>query len=129
MPSPLDTVIGALQAYLDKDRAAIEALIADDYRFTSPLDNGLDRDAYFAICWPNSESMSGFEFIYGAETEDAAFIVYEGSAASGKRFRNSEFHRVRNGQLTATEVYFGWNVPHPVAAGEHQDDDGTGGHA
>jgi ketosteroid isomerase-like protein len=27
------------RAYVDKDRAAIEALIADDFRFTSPLDN------------------------------------------------------------------------------------------
>jgi hypothetical protein len=29
IPGPLDTVKRALQAYLDKDRAAIEAVIAD----------------------------------------------------------------------------------------------------
>jgi hypothetical protein len=39
---------------------AIEALIADDYHFTSPIDNSLDRDTYFEVCWPNSKAMTGF---------------------------------------------------------------------
>jgi hypothetical protein len=41
MSGPLDVVKAALQAYVDKDRACIEALIADDYHFTSPIDNAL----------------------------------------------------------------------------------------
>jgi hypothetical protein len=41
-------------AYANKDRAAIEALIADDFHFTSPLDNRLNRATYFERCWPNS---------------------------------------------------------------------------
>ena len=45
-----------LQAYVDKDRQAIEQLIADDFRFTSPVDNGLDRATYLDRCWPNSHS-------------------------------------------------------------------------
>ena len=32
-----------MQAYVNKDRAAIEALLDDDYHFTSPIDNALDR--------------------------------------------------------------------------------------
>src|SRR6185295_14695159 len=42
----------AYEAYVTKDRAAIEALIADDFHFTSPLDNRLDRETYFRRCWP-----------------------------------------------------------------------------
>ena len=38
---------------------------------------------------------------------------------SGHRFRNTELNTVRNGKLVATEVYFGWNLPHKVAKGEH----------
>ncbi|HEX9167890.1 MAG TPA: hypothetical protein VF886_03050 [Roseiarcus sp.] len=34
-------------AYVDKDRAAMERLIAEDFHFTSPLDNRLDRKTYF----------------------------------------------------------------------------------
>ena len=105
-----------LQAYVDKDREALEALVAEDFRFTSPLDNGLDRAEYFKRCWPNSESMSAATVTESAQQGDKAFVVYE-AAASGKRFRNCEMHTVRNGQLVAVEVYFGWDLPHPAAPG------------
>src|SRR3954465_10149764 len=42
-----------MQAYVDKDRAAAEAIVADDFHFTSPMDNALDRKRYFELCWPN----------------------------------------------------------------------------
>ena len=61
--SPLAVARACLQAYVDKNRAAIEALIADDYRFTSPIDNSLDRKTYFEVCWPNSKTMTGFDYI------------------------------------------------------------------
>jgi ketosteroid isomerase-like protein len=43
---PVDVVRACLEAYAAKDRKAIEALVAEDYHFTSPWDNALDRDAY-----------------------------------------------------------------------------------
>ena len=92
------------------------SLIAEDYSFTSPIDNALDRETYFAICWPNSVSMTGVDVMQGAENGEFAWIVYEGTAR-GKRFRNAEFHRVVGGKLVSTEVYFGWDVPHPIGAG------------
>jgi ketosteroid isomerase-like protein len=115
--TPLQIVRKALRAYVEKDRDAIESVIAQDYRFTSPLDNGLDRAAYFARCWPNSERMSDMTFIDGAESGDTAWIVYEAATSAGKRFRNAEMHRTRDGKLVATEVYFGWDLPHPAAKG------------
>jgi hypothetical protein len=54
---------------------AIEALIADDYHFTSPIDNSLDRDTYFEVCWPNSKAMTGFDYIYQIEDGNRAFIA------------------------------------------------------
>lgn len=53
----------AYDAYVAKDRAALEALLATDFHFTSALDNHLDRDTYFRRCWPNSKSIAGFDFI------------------------------------------------------------------
>jgi hypothetical protein len=41
--STLAVVRACLQAYVQKDRAALEALLDEDYHFTSPLDNSLDR--------------------------------------------------------------------------------------
>ena len=86
-----------------------------DYRFTSPLDNELDRVRYLEICWPNSANLETFEIVHQAQAGDRAFVV------SGKRFRNSELHLVRAGKLAATEVYFGWDLPHVVPKGQHRD--------
>ena len=119
--SALAIVRACQQAYVDKDRARIEALLDDDYHFTSPIDNALDRATYFKICWPNSSVIARFENIYEFEQGDRAFVVYEAHTSTGKRFRNSEAYTVRGGKLVATEVYFGWNVPHNVPRGTHME--------
>jgi ketosteroid isomerase-like protein len=49
----------AYRAYVTKDRAALEALLADDFHFTSPLDNRLDRDTYFRRCWAEQPGYRG----------------------------------------------------------------------
>ena len=121
MGQATQAVRAILAAYAAKDRAAAERLIAADFHFTSPLDNRLDRQAYFAICWPNSETMAGFEIVLAAEAGERVFVTYEARSSSGKSFRNTELHTVRGGQLVEVEVYFGWNLPHPVRAGEHRD--------
>ena len=105
-----------LQAYVDKSRPAAEALIAPDFRFTSPLDNGIDRATYFERCWPNSAAMRAAKVIEAVDDGDRAFVVYE-VLADGKRFCNCELHRARAGQLVAVEVFFGWALPHPAPAG------------
>ena len=107
-------------AYVTKDRAAIEALIADDFHFTSPLDNRLDRATYFARCWPNSESTEGFDFIHLVADGERVFVTYEGRA-SGRRFRNTELVTVKNAQITDVEVYFGWTIPHEASPGGFVD--------
>jgi hypothetical protein len=55
---PVSIASKAYQAYVDKDRDAIEAVIADDFHFTSPLDNRIDRETYFKRCWPNDEMIA-----------------------------------------------------------------------
>ena len=128
MPSAIDLSRACLKAYVDKDRAAIEALIAPQFHFTSPIDNALDRATYFARCWPNSEQMEAFEIVETCGDEHQAFLIYEARTTSGKRFRNAEFHTVDDGKLVAVEVYFGWDLPHRAAPGRYIDNDG-GGHA
>ena len=111
----------AFLAYVEKDRAAIEALIAEDFRFTSPLDNGLDRATYFARCWPNSETITGFDFIHVVPDGERVFVTYEGRSSRGKRFRNTEILTIRAGQIHAVEVYFGWSIPHEAPEGGFVD--------
>jgi ketosteroid isomerase-like protein len=102
-----------------KDRAAAERLIAEDFRFFSPLDNGLDRQKYFEICWPESQRFEEFKLTDAVADGERVFVTYETLTRQGERFRNAEVLTVRDGRISAVEVYFGWNIPHPVAAGEH----------
>ena len=106
-----------LQAFVDKARNAAEALIAPDFRFTSPLDNALDRESYFQRCWPNSSAMRAVQIVETADSGHRAFVVYEVQTDT-KRFRNCEMHTSRGDQLVSVEVYFGWDVPHPARPGQ-----------
>jgi ketosteroid isomerase-like protein len=45
--SNVEIARAAYDAYVKEDRHAIEVLLADDFHFTSPLDNRLDRETYF----------------------------------------------------------------------------------
>ena len=117
------TARAVFKAFEDKDREAIEALIADDFAFTSPLDNRLDRDTYFERCWPNAEIAERFDIILAVADGDRALVTYEAATLEGDRFRNTEILTVRNGQVTEVEVYFGWNLPHDAEDGGWVDDE------
>ena len=109
------------EAYRAKDRAAIEAVIADDFHFTSPLDNRIDRQTYFERCWKNCETITGFTFINLARDGDHVFVTYEGQRLSGKPFRNTEVFTLRDDKIVETEVYFGWSIPHEAPVGGFVD--------
>jgi len=111
----------AYRAYVTKDRAALEALLADDFHFTSPLDNRLDRDTYFRRCWPNSEVIEDFEFVHVVTDAHRVFVTYEGRNTDGHRFRNTEILTIRDQKIAEVEVYFGWSLPHRAPQGGFVD--------
>jgi ketosteroid isomerase-like protein len=120
-PATVEKLVRAsFAAYVAKDRPAIEALLADDFHFSSPLDNRIDRKTYFEVCWPGSERMDGFDILRLKVDGDHAFVTYEGRMGK-KHFRNTEVQTVRGGKIVEVEVYFGWDVPHPVKEGKHKD--------
>jgi len=114
----------AYEAYVTKDRAALEDLIAEDFHFTSPLDNRLDREAYFRRCWPNSEVIAGFDFIHVVTDAERVFVTYEGRNTDGRRFRNTEILTIRDQHIVDVEVYFGWSLPHKAPQGGFVNDAG-----
>jgi ketosteroid isomerase-like protein len=116
----------AYQAYVAKDRPAIEKLIADDFHFTSPLDNRIDRATYFARCWPNSAWITNFDYINLVLEGDRVFVTYEGHSTKGNRFRNTEILTIRNRQIVDVEVYFGWSIPHKAEPGGFLSDSKDG---
>ena len=115
----------AYEAYVTKDRAAIGELIAEDFHFTSPLDNRLDRETYFRRCWPNSKVIEGFDFIHLVTDANRVFVTYEGRNTNGRRFRNTEILTIRDQHIVDVEVYFGWSLPHQAPPGGFVNDAGA----
>lgn len=90
------------------DRAVMEALLADDFTFTSPWDDHIDRDAYFARCFPHAGT---FRFKLPMKIfaqGDEAFVLYETEGKPGGTFRNTELFRVGGGRIRSIEVFFGF---------------------
>jgi ketosteroid isomerase-like protein len=94
-------------AYIQKHRGVIEDLLAEDFTFTSPLDDGIDRAAYFEHCWPNSDKIRNFDIERVAEEGDGVFVTYRCTLTDGKEFGNTEFFRVESGKVRSVDVYFG----------------------
>jgi hypothetical protein len=95
------------EAFFAADRAAMEALLHDDFTFTSPYDAHIDRAAYFNRCWPGAGSFTAFEIkSVIADGADGCIVLYEGASAKAK-FRNIEHMRCHNGRIVSTEVFFG----------------------
>jgi ketosteroid isomerase-like protein len=97
-------------AYESGDRALVERLLTDDFVFFSPPDPGLDREAYFERCWPNSELIETFDFVRLVESGDEVVVTYESRKTDGSRFRNTEVLTFRGDQICKAEVYFGWDL-------------------
>jgi len=94
-------------AYERKDRNAIEPLLTDDFTFSSPHDDHIDKTSYFSKCWPNSERIRAFHIEKLFEQGDEAFVLYELEPVRGAKFRNTEFFRFRGSNIREVQVYFG----------------------
>ena len=90
-----------------RDRQILEGMLDEGFTFSSPLDDRISRAAYFARCWPNSQTLRRITVEKIFEQGDEAFVRYEAESATGKKFRNTEWFRFENGRLMEVQVYFG----------------------
>ena len=113
---------GYFKIWISRDREAMERAVADDFHFTSPLDNRLDRQTFFTRCWPGGDAIAAIDIQRLLPQDDErAFVTYEITMKDGRRFRNTEFIATRDGKLRDVEVYFGWNIPHDAKPGDFVD--------
>jgi ketosteroid isomerase-like protein len=108
MPSSKAEMIRAIfAAYMSNDRGVVEDALTDDFRFTSPYDDEIDKATYFERCWRNSGWIEHHElekiFVDGNE----AFVTYRCLAKDGKNFRNTEFFTFEGDRVKRIDVYFG----------------------
>lgn len=104
-----DVVRALVQSYLAQDASAADRLIADDFSFTSPQDDHLDKATFFERCFPASVQLDSYRLVDVVPTEgDDVFIRYEYvSLQTGQRHSNVEVHTVRGDRVTEIQVFFG----------------------
>src|SRR5437016_13870317 len=92
-------VRASFDAYRNQDRDAAEKLLAEDFVFTSPQDDHIDRTAFFERCFPTADRFTSYEILeLVGGGNDGVFIMYEYELTTGERHRNAEFITVRDGQ-------------------------------
>ncbi len=104
-----DIVRSQFDAYRDKNRPLLESLLTDDFRFTSPYDDAIDKTTYFERCWPTSTSgfIKAHELESIVEWQDRVFVQYKCTTNDGKEFRNVEVMAFAGDRIKSVNVYFG----------------------
>lgn len=94
-------------AYETSDRDSIELLLTDDFTFTSPLDDKISRQAFFARCWPHSATHSNFDIERCTPAEGGAYVTYSVTRDDGAQFRNTEYFEIDGDTIRHVDVFFG----------------------
>jgi ketosteroid isomerase-like protein len=112
----LELIAAAFDYYRRGDEQAALPLYAEDFRFTSPQDDHIDKDAFFERCFPTASRVSRHETVHMVPADDeSAFVMYEYELGSetespGAVHRNVELITVQDGQITEVQVFFGGQV-------------------
>jgi ketosteroid isomerase-like protein len=110
------TVRKYYRAWEGKDWRPIDILLADDFTFTSPVDDHISKSAFKAGCWDTQNAfIERLDLKRVIGTSNEAFVLYVGHTTNGKAFRNVEYLRLRGEQVEAVECYFGAQNNFPSA--------------
>ena len=105
------------KAWEKKDQGQFEALMADNFTFTSAAgDDHISKSAFKTQCWDtqvNFIDRFDLESVFGSGNE--AFVKYLCHTKNGKSFRNVEYFRLRDGKVETIECYFGGKSTFPSA--------------
>jgi ketosteroid isomerase-like protein len=104
-------------AWEKKDLGAFNALLADNFTFTSAAgDDHISKSTFKTQCWDTQvDFIRHFDLEEIATDGDDAFVKYLCHTKNGKSFRNVEYLRIKSGKLESIECYFGAQSSFPSA--------------
>jgi PhnB protein len=106
------------EAYEYKDRILLESLLADDFTFTSPVDDAINWEHYFARCWPNSQHAAVFKIEKLTEEGDDVIVTHLATTTYGTQFTNTEIFSFHGEKITRVRVFFGCETAAGVSGRE-----------
>lgn len=97
-------------SYIANRKDLADPLLTDDFTFSSPRDDHIDKAAYFERCWPQPPVFSKIAVERLFVSGDEVVVGYKGEKISGGAFRNLELMTFRGDRVASVEVYFGRDV-------------------
>lgn len=122
-PSPNEEIVRKwYAAWENKDLAAFNALLAENFTFSSAAgDDHISKSTFKSRCWDTQVDFIGhFDLERISTGADDAFVKYLCHTKNGKTFQNVEYLRIASGRLESIECYFGAqsSFPSAVSTGE-----------
>jgi hypothetical protein len=115
-PKNEETIRKYYAAWESKDWHAIDAVLAEDFTFSSPLDDPMSKSAFKTGCWDTQVAyINRFDLKQVVGTDNEALVMYVCHTANGKTFRNVEYFQLRHNKVKAVECYFGGKSSFPSA--------------
>jgi ketosteroid isomerase-like protein len=104
-------------AWEQKDWGPLDALLADDFTFSSAAgDDHISKRVFKTRCWETQINFIGrFELEQVVGNGNVAFVKYLCVTKNGKSLRNVEYLRVTDEKVEAIECYFGAQSSFPSA--------------
>ncbi|ABC90004.1 hypothetical conserved protein [Rhizobium etli CFN 42] len=107
MRTKQQTVRDLYAAYLEDRKDIVGAMLTEDFTFSSPRDDHIDRATYFERCWPKEPFFRAIDIEFLAVDGDEAAVRYRAEKLDGGSFGNMESLRFRGDRIASVEVYFG----------------------
>jgi SnoaL-like protein len=111
-----ETIRKYYAAWETKGWHPVDILLADDFTFSSPLDDHISKSDFKAGCWDTQIAyIDRFDLKQVIGTDNEAFVMYVCHTTNGKTFRNVEYFQLREDKVKAVECYFGGKSSFPSA--------------
>jgi ketosteroid isomerase-like protein len=105
------------KAWEQRDWGPIDAMLADDFTFTSAAgDDHISKSTFRSNCWETQRNFIDHFDIEQLFTQgNEAMVKYLCHTVNGKSFRNVEYLQIRAGRVRVIECYFGERSSFPSA--------------
>jgi ketosteroid isomerase-like protein len=101
------------RAYEQKDWNLLKSILSPGFKFCSPVDDHISLQSYHQRCWPNCQNTKKFDLEKVIMGDNEAFVTYNGYTNDGRVFRNTEYFKFKDGEITENDCYFGPGVNFP----------------
>jgi hypothetical protein len=103
-------------AWEAKEWHQIDLMLADDFTFSSPLDDHISKSDFKTGCWDTQIAyINRFDLKQVIGTDNEAFVMYICHTTNGKTFQNVEYFQFRDNKVKGVECYFGGKSSFPSA--------------